>query len=337
MASPLDSTMGAWLVSLFLATILYGMGFIQTYLYFHWYTKDHWGVKAVVICLLICETLHITLYFCATYGALIDHFGDFDKLFVITWPDVVQLLAGYLSVFIVQMYFAHGIYAFLHNMQGTNVSVVAFVSETLKVLANPKYKIMPIFITIFALLQIGAGIAQTVIVAELGSFTLLSQTKRITTLQAASALVCDVLITACLCYTLDSQKSTIKSTNSILDTLKINAVNRGMLTAFAAALNIILFISIPNSFWFSLALIPSGKLYMNSMLATLNTREHIRQRIQHDSVGCNSISLGNLSSHPSSGPTDPQKPANTTIDISSLNGHKSHDEGKKHTFAANIV
>ncbi|KAJ6568653.1 hypothetical protein B0H19DRAFT_1256386 [Mycena capillaripes] len=234
--------MGAWLVSLFLATILYGMGLIQTYLYFHWYTKDRLGVKAVVICLLICETLHITFYFCATYGALIDHFDDFAGLFVITWPDVVQLLAGYLSVFIVQMYFAYCIYDFLHNMQ-----------------ASPKYKIMPIFITIFALLQIGAGIAQTVIVAELGSFTLLNQTKRITTLQAASALVCDVSITACLCYTLNSQKSTIKSTNSLLDKLKINAVNRGMLTAVAAALNIILFISIPDSFWFSLALIPSGK------------------------------------------------------------------------------
>ncbi|KAJ7782195.1 hypothetical protein B0H14DRAFT_2630838 [Mycena olivaceomarginata] len=205
-------------------------------------------------------------------------------------------------------YFAHGIYAFL-------------------ILTSYSFK------TIFALLQI----AQTVIVAELGSFTLLNQTKRITTLQAASALVCDVLITACLCYTLNGQKSTIKSTNSILDTLKINAVNRGMLTAFAAALNIILFISIPNSFWFSLALIPSGKLYMNSMLATLNTREHIRQRIQHDSVGCNSISLGNLSSNASAGTTNPQNPANTTIDISSLNGYKSHDKEKKHTFAANMV
>ncbi|KAJ7797752.1 hypothetical protein B0H14DRAFT_2618607 [Mycena olivaceomarginata] len=321
MASPLDSTMGAWLVSLFLATILYGMGFIQTYLYFHWYTKDHWGVKAVVICLLICETLHITLYFCATYGALIDHFGDFDALFVITWPDVVSNMGSKLQLACFDTaegstncrgmssttYFAHGIYAFL-------------------ILTSYSFK------TIFALLQI----AQTVIVAELGSFTLLNQTKRITTLQAASALVCDVLITACLCYTLNGQKSTIKSTNSILDTLKINAVNRGMLTAFAAALNIILFISIPNSFWFSLALIPSGKLYMNSMLATLNTREHIRQRIQHDSVGCNSISLGSLSSNASAGPTNPQNPANTTIDISSLNGYKSHDEEKKHTFAANM-
>ncbi|KAJ7823693.1 hypothetical protein B0H14DRAFT_3469867 [Mycena olivaceomarginata] len=52
MASPLDSTMGIRLVSLFLAAILYGVGVIQTYLYLHWYTKDHWGVKATVICLM---------------------------------------------------------------------------------------------------------------------------------------------------------------------------------------------------------------------------------------------------------------------------------------------
>ncbi|KAJ7305589.1 hypothetical protein DFH08DRAFT_518233 [Mycena albidolilacea] len=320
MASPLDSTMGVWLVSLFLGTILYGMGLIQTYLYFHWYTKDHWGVKAVVICLLICETLQITFFFCATYWLLIDHFGDFNALVVITWHESVQLLAGYLSVFIVQMYFAYCIYALLHNMR-----------------ANPKYKIMPIFITALALLQIGAGIAQTAVSTELGSFTLLYQTKGIATLQAASALVCDVSITGCFCYTLNSKKSTIKSTNSLLNMLMINAVNRGMLTAFTAALHIILFLSFPNSFWFSLALVPSGKLYMNSMLATLNTREHIRQSTQENSVGRISISLGNLSSNPSSGPTNPQTPADTTMDISSLNGHNSHNQGKKYPFTANMV
>ncbi|KAF8149721.1 hypothetical protein K438DRAFT_1988744 [Mycena galopus ATCC 62051] len=329
--------MGAWLVSLFLATILYGMGLIQAYLYFHWYTKDHWGVKAVVICLLICETLHITVFFGATYRLLIDHFGDFDALPVTVWYDSVQLLAGYSSIFIVQMYFAYCIYALLRNMRGTNISVVSPVYETLMGLVNPKYKIMPIFITALALLQICAGIAQTVITAELSSLTLLYQTKRINTLQAASALVCDVSITACLCYTLRSTKSTIESTNSLLNILIINAVNRGMLTALAAALNIILFLSSPNSFWFSLALIPSGKLYMNSMLATLNAREHILQRTQRNSDGQISLCLENLSTHPSSDPASLQTPENTTIDITSLTEHDSTPKAKKHTFTASLV
>jgi len=317
MASPLDSTMGIWLVSLFLATILYGMGLIQTFLYFHWYTKDHWGIKTVVIALLITETLHITFFFCGTYWVLIDNFGNFPALAVITWLDSAQLIAGYFSAFIVQMYFAYTIYAL-----------------------SPKYKIMPVFITALALLQIGAGLAQTIITTQLGLFTLLDETKRVTTLQAASALVCDVSITVCLCYTLNSKRSTIKSTNSLLNTLMINAVNRGMLTAFAAALNIILFLSIPDTFWFFLGLILSGKLYMNSMLATLNSRQHIRERNHEESSrGWNSIPIRNLSgTNPSPGTTAAQATtANSTIDIGTLNGNSSWDDGKKNTFTMDMV
>ncbi|KAF8188850.1 hypothetical protein K438DRAFT_1513002, partial [Mycena galopus ATCC 62051] len=254
MASPLDSTMGAWLVSLFLATILYGMGLIQAYLYFHWYTKDHWGVKAVSW-FRICETLHITIFFGATYRLLIDHFGDFEALPVTTWYDSVSNMGSQHRLTRFDM--AEGSIAC--RGMGSTTSVAS------------KFNIIPL---VFIYLH-RANVTQTVITAELSSLTLLYQTKRINTLQAASALVCDVSITACLCYTLRSSKSTIESTNSLLNILIINAVNRGMLTALAAALNIILFLSSPNSFWFSLALIPSGKLYMNSMLATLNAREHI--------------------------------------------------------------
>ncbi|KAJ7736073.1 hypothetical protein B0H14DRAFT_3516662 [Mycena olivaceomarginata] len=117
MASPLDSTMGIRLVSLFLAAMITG------------------GVKATVICLMICETLHIALFFGGTYRDLIDNFGDFAALAFITWYDWTQLLAGYLSAFIVQMYFAYCIYTL-----------------------SPKHKIMPIFITILALLQIGGSL-----------------------------------------------------------------------------------------------------------------------------------------------------------------------------------
>ncbi|KAF8170528.1 hypothetical protein K438DRAFT_1613919 [Mycena galopus ATCC 62051] len=312
MASPLDSTMGAVLVSLFLATILYGMGLIQAYLYFHWYTKDHWGVKFVVICLLISETLHITCFFCATYWVLIDHFGDFDALVVITCNmGSPHRLA--------QFDMAEG--SIVCRSMGSTTSVAS------------KFNIIPLVFICIHRANVSDGLTQTVITTELGSFTLLYQTKRITTLQAAGALVCDVSITACLCYTLRSRKSTMESTNSLLNMLIINAVNRGMLTAFTAALNIILFLAIPNSSWFTLALSPSGKLYMNSMLATLNTREYIRQRMQQNSVGQISICLENISTSSASDPANPQTPANTTIDITSLTEHDSTVRSNELTFS----
>lgn len=42
------STDGAWLVALFLETILYGIGLLQTWLYFRWAVKDGWSIKLPV-------------------------------------------------------------------------------------------------------------------------------------------------------------------------------------------------------------------------------------------------------------------------------------------------
>ncbi|KAF9064704.1 hypothetical protein BDP27DRAFT_1450623 [Rhodocollybia butyracea] len=272
MVSPLAPTYGIWLTSMWLATILYGMGLLQTWLYFHWYSQDHWGVRMTVICLIVFETLQITFFFGATYAALINNFGDFPALFVITWVDSAQLLAGYLSAFTVQMYFAYCLY-----------------------LLNKKHKIVTVLIMALALTQIGAGVAQTIKTTILGSFLTIDSTKQITSLQSASALACDLVITVALYQTLKSKKNGLKDTNTLLQKLMINAINRGALTAVAAAINLTLFLALPGTFYFFLGLMTSSKLYMNSMLATLNTRQHIMRATQSSDHAWNSIHLAGLS------------------------------------------
>jgi hypothetical protein len=65
-------------------------------------------------------------------------------------------------------------------------------------------------------------------------------------------------------------------------------------------------------------------VYMNSMLATLNTHRHIRQRIHRDSSGWNSIPIRNLSSQSASATPAPQTTtAKSTIDIGTLDEHSS--------------
>ncbi|TFK37070.1 hypothetical protein BDQ12DRAFT_221129 [Crucibulum laeve] len=273
MASPLDSTYGIWLVALFLETILYGCGLLQTWLYFHWYSKDHWGIKSMVIALVVFETLQITLFFASTYICLIDNFGNFPALLIINWEDSAQLMAGYLSAFIVQMYFAYCIYAL-----------------------DKKKLVAPLLIVTLALLEIGAAITQTVKTVQLGSFILLDSTKAITSLQSGAAVACDIVITFSLVNTLDNHKTGIKSTNSMLNMLMINAINRGMLTAVCAALNLILFLALPGQFYFFVGLLLSSKLYMNSALATLNTRQHILSKAYPADREWQSIPIGTISS-----------------------------------------
>ena len=48
--------------------------------------------------------------------------------------------------------------------------------------------------------------------------------------------------------------------------------------SLCALLNLVLFLALPGTFYFFIGLMPSSKLYMNTMLATLNTRQHIRTK-----------------------------------------------------------
>ncbi|KAI4524252.1 hypothetical protein K523DRAFT_269778 [Schizophyllum commune Tattone D] len=255
MSSPLDSTYGLWLVSMFIMSILYGIGLLQSWLYFHWYSNDHVFVKSLVVILLVLETLQISWYFDGTYYYFVEQFGNFQAFTYSPWENSAQLLAAYLSAFVVQAYFAGTVWRLDKGRRWAAVVIM-----------------------MLALASISAGIAQTVATAKLSSLTRLGETRDITTVQAATALATDLAITIALCFTFQSFKSGMQSTNAVLNNLIMYAVNRGVLTSLCALLNLVLFLALPGTFYFFIGLMPSSKLYMNTMLATLNTRQHIRTK-----------------------------------------------------------
>ncbi|KAJ7718554.1 hypothetical protein B0H16DRAFT_1797313 [Mycena metata] len=287
MGSPLDRTYGVALVTLFLSAMyatppvepdlsytnhsLYGTGLIQAYLYFRWYAKDHLILKTIVVSLIILETLQIVFLFDGMYLNLIDNFGNFGALDVIFWQDSTQLLCGYLSAFLVQMYFGYCVYGL-----------------------NPQNKVVPGIIMFLGL----ASLAQTIRTHQLGLFSHLDVTKPVITTQSASTLACDIVITSSLIYALRGKKGAIESTNSMITALIITAVNLRdrLLKRFNLLTQRYLkFLVKPNTFYFFLGLIPSGKLYMNSMLATLNTREYVRNK-GHNPRGWHSFPLAVMGS-----------------------------------------
>jgi len=180
-----------------------------------------------------------------------------------------QLFAILLSAFVVQMYFAYCIYVL-----------------------DKKNRILPAIIVPLALTQIGAGMAQAITTAEIEKFSQLGAARTSRSLQSVAAFLCDVMITASLVRRLGRHKGSLKSTNTMLDNLMIIAINRGSLTAICALLNLILFLALPGTFWFFIGLTLSGKLYMNSALATLNSRQHLVKSSQR-SQGTSEIPLHN--------------------------------------------
>ncbi|KAF7341107.1 hypothetical protein MVEN_01844900 [Mycena venus] len=274
MANPLTPTFGMLLLTLFLQSILYGMGLLQAWLYFLWYQKDGWFIKISVVLITLCETAETILFFCASYLYLIDGFGDKKNLTLWNLPIRLVLLTTYLTIFVAQIYFAHCIYQ-LHR----------------------KDKVIPLLILALACVCFGGGIAQVVANFKIQGFQELGETKATRTVQAVFALVGDILITVALCWRLNSSKGGIQSTNKLLNYLIITAINRGFLTMISAALNLILFSTEPGTFYFMLWVLLSGKFYMNSMLATLNTRGYAIGMAAENTLG--DISLTTIKiSHP---------------------------------------
>ncbi|KAJ7062003.1 hypothetical protein C8F01DRAFT_122193 [Mycena amicta] len=272
---PLDSTYGVWLVSLFLETMLYGMGVLQTWIYFAGRPQDSAFIKFTVFVVLILETVQaVFFFFRSSYFRFVLRFGILQTDLI--WEDSLQLLAAYLGAFAVQIFFATRVYKLT---QGTR---------------NPLAKVGMYTIFILAFGCMVAGIAQTAWSYHLRSYLKLGDTKAVTTVQSAASLACDLLITIFLCVFLTSQKGDIKKTNYMMDRLIYEAINRGTLTALASGVNLVLFLALPDTFWFFIGLAPSSKLYMNSMLATLNTRQHIRNQIASVDKGWNTIPMGSI-------------------------------------------
>ncbi|KAM5540774.1 hypothetical protein V8D89_005418 [Ganoderma adspersum] len=71
--------------------------------------------------------------------------------------------------------------------------------------------------------------------------------------------VCDIVITAALCYYLHSKRTGFKRTNSIIDKLIVYAVNRGALTAICQAGEMIATITRPDRYIYLPFALLSGK------------------------------------------------------------------------------
>ncbi|KAJ7081104.1 hypothetical protein C8R43DRAFT_1245182 [Mycena crocata] len=214
-------------------------------------------------------TVQVIFFSVSSYSRFVKLFGKPQTNLV--WADSLQLLCAYLSAFVVQLFFANRIIK-LTKGRG-KFSLKAFGIYVILALA---------------LIEILAGITQVAWTYQIRSYLKLDQTKAVTTLQSAASL--RATFSSPLTFVvLEKPKGEMMKTNKMVDALVYDAINRGTLTAMSSLVTMVLFLVLPDTFWFFLGLAPSSKLYMNSMLATLNTRQRIRNKIDAGDKGWNSI------------------------------------------------
>ncbi|KAJ7185594.1 hypothetical protein C8R46DRAFT_1061115 [Mycena filopes] len=245
---------------------MYGLTTAQAYYYFIEYPKDKMWTKVLVWTLWILNTVHSALMIHLIYGYLITNAFNLFQLTQNIWSLAVSMIVHLIATFSVMIYFLSVIYRF----------------STLKL---RWLLVVPTLCAI--LLHIGFGFASSVHILNARSLLdIPTFTRNLFLPMAITQVAADVLLASCLCFVLYDQRSDFQRTNSVLNTLMIYAINRGLLTTGVAMCSLFMVIFKKKSMiYVGPELVMTG-LYTNTLMASLNSRHRIRD--------CSSDEFGNM-------------------------------------------
>ncbi|KAI6112257.1 hypothetical protein EDD16DRAFT_1174104 [Pisolithus croceorrhizus] len=271
---------GSILITGLISSMLYGITTLQTYLYYMYYSEDSLLVKLLVATIWILDSLHISFMCYMLYYYLIINYGVPTALAYIVWSYQVTVLINMLVIFAVQCFFAHKIHYLYHRKVRWFVTV-------------------PIMVLVIA--AVGFGLTAVFVTAIRNETSVLTRTWYYgVTPSVGTAVLAEILITVSLCVLLydNGLRSAVPRTKRLLNSLITYAANRCLLTSIVAIAELSVNADQQAAWTMGLNFI-IGKLYANSFLASLNTRQYLRSRdsaLEADGLD-NAVHLANLSKH----------------------------------------
>ncbi|KAM5536912.1 hypothetical protein V8D89_009459 [Ganoderma adspersum] len=245
--SAFKESLACLLFGAIVATAVYGITVLQTYIYFGNSGRDSIRLKSFVALLFALDTVSLALIVDILYQFVVSDFGDplllLKALPAMAWENGVTIVIATLT----QCYFAYRLWILSRG----NIMLTSTI-------------------IILALCSCGSGIVISVNFYTHRNNLFLSsiETRILSGLANGLSVVCDVVIAASLSYYLHSKRTGFKRTDSMINWLIIYAVNWGALTAICQAGHMITTVALPGRFIFLLFAFLDGRLYCNTLLAT---------------------------------------------------------------------
>ncbi|KAI6122085.1 hypothetical protein F5141DRAFT_1201483 [Pisolithus sp. B1] len=238
----------------------HGLNLGYTYVYYMMHcSEDPPIVKFLVAATCILDTLHVSFMCHTLYYYLVINYGVPTSFEYVVWSYAASGVAQLLVIVTVQLFFAHKIYRLCRR--GVRWLVTA-----------------PILL--FILAHYGFGMVVTVLIFYNNKMSVFTQTSYYSvTPSAASVVVAEVLITVSLCVILydGGSYSGCARAKRLIKTLITYAANRCLLTSIVLIGELVVNVD-QQAVWTMGFNFIVGKLYTNSLLASLNAREHLRSQ-----------------------------------------------------------
>jgi len=253
MAKALEGLTGPFVVGTAVSTFLFGVTMAQVYTYFVNFKTDRPIYRYSVIALFILDVLHTAFSQFTLWEWFVAHYGDPGSVIKSPWSFAMSPVMCGLAAFVVQIFYAHRVYL-LSNQRIVIPSLIAFGA-------------------LFQLVWAAGATAKVFIIQYFAGFQVWTYG---VACWLGGAAATDLLITSSLVWILLNSKRGIRKTNNIIDRLISLTIETNGLTFTVAVLDLILFSVFKDAAHVGphLCLV---KLYINSFLVTLNSREKLAE------------------------------------------------------------
>ncbi|KAF8240251.1 hypothetical protein L208DRAFT_1449568 [Tricholoma matsutake] len=283
----LDNTLGAALVGVVAAG---EFSCVQAWYYFT-HQNDSWPLKLLVSAVMAFDTIHQILISHTVYTYVITNYDNPSQLNDLVWSLVVEVLFNGFTAVLVQGFLALRVWRLSNRNPWLTGAVILLI-----------------------LSEFGCVIAYATLSLHFTTFAELGKLKYLSIMVNALAAAGDVLIAGILCTLLHRSRTGFQRSDTMINKLILFAVNTGVLTSLCAIASLISITVADKTFLYIAFFFCLGRLYTNSLLATLNARKMIRGSGDniHSTSDNFSLSLREL---PKNGNIASRRPTNISIKI----------------------
>ncbi|KAH7917457.1 hypothetical protein BV22DRAFT_1135390 [Leucogyrophana mollusca] len=247
-------TIGMDFIGLLFAAVFHGITTLQAIFYYRTYTKDRVTLKILVAVLWILDTLSVALIANGVYTYLVLDFADPLAVEALVWSINSEPAVTALIALIVQLFLVYRIRTL--NQAWTPFCVIlALIS------------LLPFSLGIVAVYTIDAGSQSLAAVGELHWLAIAAD---------VSSSVIDLTIAASICWLLYKGRNGFSQTERIINSLTLYVITSGLTTASLTTGTMISYLVAPTTLVFQMINMSVSKAYVNTFLATLNSRQSIR-------------------------------------------------------------
>ncbi|EDR06505.1 uncharacterized protein LACBIDRAFT_299960 [Laccaria bicolor S238N-H82] len=283
----LNDTLGAAFIGVVVSGCLFGVSCVQAWYYFV-HQSDRWPLKALVSCVMLTDTIHQGLIMHSIYTYTITNWGNVAILGELVPTLLVEVAFNGLTTFLVQCFLAMRIW----RLSDRNVWLIVIV--VLLILGEFGVNIAYTIIS-----QVTHFLTCSIVVTSMHRlrFKTVVQLEHLQPLSLSSnalAAVGDLVIAASLCTLLHRSRTGFHRSDTIITKLIVFSINTGLLTSLCALASLVSTLAGPTTFYYITFFFCIGRLYTNSLLATLNARKKIRELSDDVQSSGNNISLSSL-------------------------------------------